>query len=343
MSRHITKLGWLIIITIGVLFLTGMNQFIHSGPKQAANQSERKTNIQPIEQIPSKYPEIPLMLDTKKTDTYHLAIQVPTTKSETINNEVYQWINKQKQDFKKKLKEDTSTDTDLPSLQLTLDEQKVTDNYYTLQFTGEGATEHHISKVFNIDIDNDRFITINDVLNMNDDTLQTIQQKAKEALKREENTSITDEQLVETLTINPEQWNWSIDENGLTLYMDVAGESESNNLEKLNIPLDELYLNLNDKIDTIIDMSKEQKQEMEQAIQEEQERIQQAEKEDQTADDHGKYVALTFDDGPSKEVTPRILDILSQHGAVATFFMLGSQVEYYPDIARSEERRVGKE
>src|SRR5699024_9264020 len=38
--------------------------------------------------------------------------------------------------------------------------------------------------------------------------------------------------------------------------------------------------------------------------------------------------------GPSKEVTPRILDMLSQHGAVATFFMLGSQVDYYPDIAK---------
>src|SRR5699024_9350397 len=260
------------------------------------------------------------------------------TKSETINNEVKQWIDKQKADFKEKIKEDTSTDNDhLPSLHITLEEHKVTDNYYSLQFTGEGANEQPIIKVFNVDVENDRFITIDDVLNMNDDTIQTIHEQAKEALKNEENTSITDKQLTETLTNNPEQWNWSINEKSLTLYIDIAKESESNNLETLDIPLDKLYLNLNKEIHTIIDMSKEQQQEMKKAIQEEKKRIRQAEKEkNSTTTDNGneKYVALTFDDGPSKEVTPRILDILSQHGAVATFFMLGSQVDYYPDIAK---------
>ena len=34
-------------------------------------------------------------------------------------------------------------------------------------------------------------------------------------------------------------------------------------------------------------------------------------------------VALTFDDGPHAEYTPRLLDILERHQARATFFMLG--------------------
>ncbi len=37
----------------------------------------------------------------------------------------------------------------------------------------------------------------------------------------------------------------------------------------------------------------------------------------------GKYVALTFDDGPSASYTPKVLDILRRHGAHATFFVLG--------------------
>lgn len=37
----------------------------------------------------------------------------------------------------------------------------------------------------------------------------------------------------------------------------------------------------------------------------------------------GKYVALTFDDGPHPVHTPRILDILNRYGAKATFFVLG--------------------
>ncbi len=38
----------------------------------------------------------------------------------------------------------------------------------------------------------------------------------------------------------------------------------------------------------------------------------------------GKYVALTFDDGPHASLTPKALDILKRHGAKGTFFMLGS-------------------
>ena len=37
----------------------------------------------------------------------------------------------------------------------------------------------------------------------------------------------------------------------------------------------------------------------------------------------GKYVAITFDDGPSANYTPKVLDILKKHGARATFFVLG--------------------
>jgi len=44
-------------------------------------------------------------------------------------------------------------------------------------------------------------------------------------------------------------------------------------------------------------------------------------------------VALTFDDGPSLEWTPKILDELKSAGVKATFFMLGEHVKRYPGIA----------
>lgn len=47
-----------------------------------------------------------------------------------------------------------------------------------------------------------------------------------------------------------------------------------------------------------------------------------------------KIVYLTFDDGPSKTVTPLILDVLKQEQIKATFFMLGSRVELNPDIVK---------
>ena len=48
----------------------------------------------------------------------------------------------------------------------------------------------------------------------------------------------------------------------------------------------------------------------------------------------GKIVALTFDDGPSPDWTPKILDALKEENIKATFFMLGRHVEEYPDVAR---------
>jgi peptidoglycan/xylan/chitin deacetylase (PgdA/CDA1 family) len=45
-----------------------------------------------------------------------------------------------------------------------------------------------------------------------------------------------------------------------------------------------------------------------------------------------REVALTFDDGPNPDATPRILDTLGELGVLATFFVLGRHAERWPDI-----------
>lgn len=52
-----------------------------------------------------------------------------------------------------------------------------------------------------------------------------------------------------------------------------------------------------------------------------------------TAND-GKRVFLTFDDGPSKTVTPLILDLLKKENIKATFFVLGYNAERNPEILK---------
>ena len=49
-------------------------------------------------------------------------------------------------------------------------------------------------------------------------------------------------------------------------------------------------------------------------------------------------VALTFDDGPSSETTPRLLDVLKQRRAVATFFVLGVMAQANPEVVRRADR-----
>jgi peptidoglycan-N-acetylglucosamine deacetylase len=47
-----------------------------------------------------------------------------------------------------------------------------------------------------------------------------------------------------------------------------------------------------------------------------------------------REIALTFDDAPDENFTPKILDILKKKGVKATFFVVGWRVEAYPDIVK---------
>ncbi len=49
---------------------------------------------------------------------------------------------------------------------------------------------------------------------------------------------------------------------------------------------------------------------------------------------NGPYIAMTFDDGPSPELTPKLLDILKARGIKATFFVVGQNAAQYPDILK---------
>jgi peptidoglycan/xylan/chitin deacetylase (PgdA/CDA1 family) len=46
------------------------------------------------------------------------------------------------------------------------------------------------------------------------------------------------------------------------------------------------------------------------------------------------HVALTFDDGPDPNSTPRFLELLAARGVHATFFLLGSMAERAPGLVR---------
>ncbi|GIE99191.1 bifunctional polysaccharide deacetylase/glycosyltransferase family 2 protein [Paractinoplanes rishiriensis] len=47
-----------------------------------------------------------------------------------------------------------------------------------------------------------------------------------------------------------------------------------------------------------------------------------------------KTIALTFDDGPDPAWTPKVLDLLAEHDAHGTFFVVGSEVARHPELAK---------
>src|SRR5438094_146904 len=52
----------------------------------------------------------------------------------------------------------------------------------------------------------------------------------------------------------------------------------------------------------------------------------------------GPYIAMTFDDGPSAALTPKLLDLLAAHHIKATFFVIGENVAEPPEIVARAAR-----
>ncbi len=52
-----------------------------------------------------------------------------------------------------------------------------------------------------------------------------------------------------------------------------------------------------------------------------------------------KEIALTFDDGPDLDITPRVLDLLDAAGHKASFYVVGKQAEKYPQVIQEIVRR----
>ena len=62
------------------------------------------------------------------------------------------------------------------------------------------------------------------------------------------------------------------------------------------------------------------------------------------ANTNQKVAALTFDDGPDQRFTPKVLDVLNKHHVKATFFLLGTRVQKYPNVVkriRNEGHAIG--
>lgn len=52
-----------------------------------------------------------------------------------------------------------------------------------------------------------------------------------------------------------------------------------------------------------------------------------------------REIAITIDDGPDPDVTPRVLDILARENAVATFFCIGARAQQYAELCAEIVRR----
>lgn len=331
MIKRLKFPAWVVIGTAMILIVAGVIQLFDSaGLRKSA---ENVTTI-------SKYPGLDLHTLTKETDHYTYSTSQPETEHQAINESINQWIDGEKGAFLKEVEisKESLDDTMRAHLNIQVETNRMSENFYSLVFrsysiTG-GANGQNKVNVFNLDMTNGRLLELGDALELDGENIDQLKEIIWEGLQSNQEWQLyVDETLFNEVMGDPDNWKWSIDNGHFTLYWDeyeiaagAAGEME------LDIPIEKIAVFLKKSIQSYLAMPEEQVRELD-AIRE---------REQLKLDPDGKYIALTFDDGPSAAVTPKVLQALKDHNAKATFFMLGSQAEYYPGLVR-EVAKAGHE
>ncbi|GAA0595269.1 peptidoglycan-N-acetylmuramic acid deacetylase PdaC [Virgibacillus siamensis] len=331
MIKRIKVPGWIIIIFLAVGIIFGINQVV---AKVLEETSEPKEKIE----YSSVYPGLNIKTKTKETDLYTLSVSQPYTENKQINKPIDEWVDKQKKDFTTGIKKSGNflKKNDFRAhLNIQAETKKIADKMYTLKFEAYQITggANGITKMrsFVIDLNRNKLLQLNDVFQLNKESVKDIQKLILEELHSNQKISnYLFDDMVEKALKNPTKWKWSISRKNVTFYFDeyeiAAGAAGA---IQAKVPIKKMKPYLKERFAKKINVKVPDKEN--------------SENEEQHAEDYaeldpdGKYVALTFDDGPHPDVTPRILDTLKKHDAKATFFMLGSQVEYYPTLANKVE------
>lgn len=317
--------GILTIILIGSTII-GFTQQTSQERKDLKKNQENKEMMDRKDW--SKYPGLELETITQDTNLYTSSISYLITEDEDINETIKNWISSQQKQFMNQVDENKSllNKDHRANLTITVDTHQLEEHSYSVEFTSYqyagGANGKETKRIYNIDTSSQKLMTIHDIVDK-EESIDNLRKMIKEELMSNKNLSpyVFNEYLEKALQ-NPEDWKWSIDSEHFRLYFDeyevAAGAAGA---IEVRLPIENVQSLL------AFDIHENS------TTQKNSESAKGSEKVE-PLNPNGKYVALTFDDGPSPKVTPDILMTLNEHHAKATFFMLGSQVDFYPDLAK---------
>lgn len=267
---------------------------------------------------------IRLQTETKESDEFTSFVTIPLTENESIDVPIYQWIEEEEKSFFQTLEtiEVLDDDEELAHFNLQTEIYKIDENLYSFILTEEQFIQNEHIKLVNtytIDLHNEKFLKLTDIFT---------KKEFKEELNKliwEKTKNKKQVKQIEKAFEDLETVKWSIQQDKLIFYVNPEDLNGSSNVVlTIELSLLDVYTYIEDSYkDRLI--TKKMAEEIEQIELENNER---------TLLPDGKYVALTFDDGPHTNVTLRILKTLEEYDAKATFYMLSKNVKQYPEIAR---------
>ncbi|KAA0965195.1 polysaccharide deacetylase family protein [Sporosarcina sp. ANT_H38] len=347
----------IVALTVSAIYLISQTT-----KNEAASLHEKKQGANPapvvIDTSDSHYPGIKLITETSNDLYTPFAIQYPQSLHSPFNEAISTYIKNAKQDYLTTMTENRKSDSKIKGeLNISFETLPHHSGNYSFvlinsRTTGDanGTTE---IRSFHLNPETGENFTIADVFGRDPKHLKIVSTLVRETLYND--PLLVDYLFPKVVDIKTEPlWgnfrNFAITDESLIIYFEenelTAGTMGPPIVaiplsDVKNLLSDEFQLLVDDtdKNANIIDPSKEENaatppKETESSTDQDENNSTSTEDGKEEVDNSTKQIALTFDDGPDPKVTMQILETLKKYDAKATFFMLGSRVEYYPEIAK---------
>lgn len=268
------------------------------------------------------FPGIRIVTDVSNDKRTPYAIHYPQTENEVFNEKVLQYINSSKENYLLAMQNNNNKDA-MGELNISFETFPYNEKYYSFVLTKMvylGGTNHEVStKTYFYNSETGEQIDLQTLLQNDENNLSIIATHVRKDLLQ--NPQLKD-QILEDALLKATEPKWenfnrfAILEDSLHFYFDdneITKSAAGAPVVKLPLTLINPLLASDFQIAMV---------------------TMEPTKPNTSGDSNVKRIALTFDDGPHPLVTEQILDTLDKYHAKATFFMLGSRVQYYPNIAR---------
>ncbi|PZM86681.1 hypothetical protein DLH72_00330 [Candidatus Gracilibacteria bacterium] len=190
-------------------------------------------------------------------------------------------------------------------------------------------------KIFYNDKDGNK-LEKNDIIKLDSDLkISSFEKKIKEKIKNIEGIFTEESEILEGVKNYLKDLKFYFDSGRIIFLFDpyIIGPYSKGTIE-IEFYFDELKEYLNPELFPEIKKELEEKARKEAEKNKKSKTLSESDK--KNLNNGKKYVALTFDDGPSNKTTPKLLDILKKYDVKATFFVLGKLVAAYPNIVKRE-------
>ncbi len=234
-------------------------------------------------------------------------IVYPEGKYAILNDEIKKWVDKNIEVYTK--------ESEISSAELSIDSSSyiINDDYISVKLTGfyDNSSYTHpedLIKTFTYDIKKNKMISLKDIYT--EETIKTLENTIIESNNLDRN--FIDDKLLANFVFKHDSLEVNLKRGMYTPMSDgnIVTLLNKEYFTKNNI---KYFESKKVETETVINNTAKEKKKRE------------------LPDLEGKKViALTFDDGPSKH-TNRLLDILKKNNAKATFFVLGNQINKYPN------------